>query len=48
MLRVFRGGDHHAVPQLELLARTATTVDERATARDYVVAMKKQPDMVFL
>lgn len=47
MLRVFRWGDHDAVPQLEQLARTASTADERATAREYVVAMKKQPDLVF-
>lgn len=47
MQRVFRWGDHHALPQLELLARTASTADERASATDFAVALKKQPDMVF-
>lgn len=42
LLRLFRMGDHHARPEIEALARTAPTRDERQEATDYLRGLRHQ------
>ncbi len=46
MLQLFRWGDHHALPKIAHLARTAPTAEERSTARKFEAALKTQPDIL--
>lgn len=44
MLRLFRMGDHAAIPAIRHIAQAAPTQDERKEAAEYVRAFAKQPD----
>ncbi|MDQ6943904.1 MAG: hypothetical protein M3169_15505 [Candidatus Eremiobacteraeota bacterium] len=45
MRRLFMMADHHAIPAIQTLARTAPTKSERKSAAEFARAVQSQPDM---
>lgn len=45
MQRLFMMADHHAIPAIQTLARTAPTKTERKSAAEFARAVRSQPDM---
>ncbi len=45
MLRLFRMGDHNAIPAIQHLANSAPTAAERKSAAEYARALKNQPNL---